>query len=343
MSKPVTKVTPVHRHPAVWLSRIKLKWPILVWLAAVAGAWWLYQNQGPPTAFVGVVHVEHEAIAPLAAARVLDVPVQLGDRVEAGQVVARIEPEPLSADPTLDFDVLRIERQFVQFVQDAENSLQEAEIERARNEAELGALAAELDRLESLRAQGLVDDEVLARVRVPKLALQKMVDLYPDYIAQLEGQLNEARKQYEATRSRISAAGLQVTGEVGELELRSLQAGTVSQVPAAPGSVVQGGDPVVQILTDGEPFVLGYVHEAQTLTLTVGQTLYLQAAGGTGEWSPGTVTAVSPGITPLPVQFQRMPGNTVRGRQVVIRPEGEFLAAPGERVNISLAAGKSLF
>ena len=303
----------VHRHPAVWISRLKTKWPIVIWLAAVACAYQLYRQQGPPTAFVGLLYAPREAVAPLTAGRVREVAVGLGDRVEAGTVVAHIEPEAVPTDPNQALENLRVQRQFAQLVQDAETTVREAELERARDEAELGALTAELERLEALRERGLVDEEVIARVRIPQAALQKAVDLYPAHIAHLNQQLADAREMQGTADARLAAMPLPgaapaIESAASSIELRALHSGTVTDVPAVVGSVVRAGDPVVTLLTDSPQSVVGYVHESQTIALASGQIVYLQGASGSGEWVPGTVVAVSPDIAPLPYSFSACPG-----------------------------------
>jgi multidrug resistance efflux pump len=350
MAKPDTP-RPLPRHPKVWWSRTKVKWPILVWMAAAWGAWTLYQSGPPSHDMLGVVSIAEERVGPVDTARLLEVPVQVGQRVVAGDVLARFDTTSLDAE--LLTERLRMERQFTQLVQDADNALREARINQARDEAELAALNAEWERLSVLRQSNLVDEQSLARIRVPREALAKTVELYPEYIAGLQAQHQEALRLQRTAGAWLDAEaspGTKEPGAEGSLPemraaytLRAQSAGTVGSIAYQPGSVVPAGEPVVTIIRDVPPTIVGYMLERETVDLHPGQTVYIYDVEARQVPLQGTISTLSPYIGPVPILSARSASEILRGRQVTIVPDDyDFPFTPGAAVRISVAAPRRL-
>lgn len=332
------------RHPKVWWSRIKVKWPILVWAAAAWGAWTLHQARPPANDLIGIVSISEERAAPLETARLLEVPVAVGQWVEAGEVLARFDSTSLDAD--LIAERLRVDRQFTQLVQNADNALREARLEQARDEAELAALNSEWERLAGLREQNLTDDLELARVRIPREALAKAVEMYPAFIENLQSQYDEAMRMREDAGAWLDDESAGNSDHPGKdllasrraaYTLRAQSPGVVTAVNFITGDVVREGEPVVTLLREMEPMVSAFMMEDKTFDVEVGQTVYLydlQLNIG----CEGTIAAISPHVGPLPVQSPRVPSQILRGRQVTIIPTTTLPFLPGSTVRIGLSS-----
>jgi HlyD family secretion protein len=341
MATSETPRRPLPRHPKVWWSRIKVKWPILVWLGAVWLAWTLYQAGPPSTDFLGVYSVVEERAGPVDTARLVEVPVEVGQWVEPGTVLARFDTSSLDAE--LVVERLRLERQFTQLVQDADTALRAARLEQARDEAELAALNAEFERLTALRERNLVDEQELARVRVPREALARALEMYPDYLAGLDAQYQEALRLRENAGAWLDAEAAPAGGSMPEIRsaytLRAQSAGRVGSIYYHAGSVVPAGEPVVTVIRDGPPTVLGFMMESELVDLQPGQTVYVTDIRGRAAPVEGTVTSLSPHIGPMPVLSPRSTTDILRGRQVTIALGGQELSlTPGSAVRISVGA-----
>ena len=66
------------RHPRVWWSRFKIRWPLVCWLLAVAAVVYLYYHGGRFSGMSGTVQAVRDLAAPLETARLRDVRVIVG-------------------------------------------------------------------------------------------------------------------------------------------------------------------------------------------------------------------------------------------------------------------------
>src|SRR5690606_19164184 len=102
---------PIPAHSEVIWSRMKLRWPFLVWLAAVGAGLYLYQHSSQSYTLNGVMDIERYKIAPLETARLLSLTVQPGQAVMKGDILARMDPSLL--DSELELERLQLHRQFM--------------------------------------------------------------------------------------------------------------------------------------------------------------------------------------------------------------------------------------
>ena len=134
------------RHPAVWWSRTKIKWPFLVWLIAVVLAIFFYFHGARFGSMTGVVDTMSEDIAPAEDARLLAVLVAPGQTVRPGDVVAVMDTNLISAEIALqqalydeasqaiDFyqiDMLDADLEMLETARAAESELQEQRLAQA--------------------------------------------------------------------------------------------------------------------------------------------------------------------------------------------------------------------
>ncbi len=70
MEKSYTR-KPLPRHPAVWWSRMRFRWPFLIWVAAIALAIFFYSHGGQFGSLTGVVAVVREDVASLEPGRLV--------------------------------------------------------------------------------------------------------------------------------------------------------------------------------------------------------------------------------------------------------------------------------
>ncbi|MBU0677671.1 MAG: biotin/lipoyl-binding protein, partial [Verrucomicrobia bacterium] len=181
MQKEIRKPS-LPKHPAVIWSRIKFRWPFLVWLGAIGLAGFLFLRTGTMGPLTGVVDVVRESVAPVEAGRLVSIEVMPGQEVREGDIVARMDSSILDAE--LELERLDLENQFSRSVQRIQGDLQDQKIRKAEAAAELQVLDDEMTRLQPLLDKRMVDAQMVARIKARQSALSTAVELYPERIAQ---------------------------------------------------------------------------------------------------------------------------------------------------------------
>ena len=328
----------LHRHPAVWWSRVKDRWPAAVWLLAIVAGVFLYFHGGQFGGMSGVVEAVREEIAPLENARLKTVDVAMGQRVRKGDVLATLDMTMLETQIALD--KLQVEIA----VSRAETDLRDMKIREAEAAGELEVLNTEVARLDEMLAQHLIDAETVSRLRARQQALSRSMDFYPDTIKTIEEELSRLREWQARVNSQFNKEtgdlGMEAAGEEtkkGEVSvLRANSDGVVSEIYYHPGSVVPAGMPIMTVVKSGPQQVIGFLSEINARSISLGMTAYLKSMTGQGPVVRARVTALLPDIATLPNRVSPFPTQTYRGRRVILEPvePGNFL--PGESVSIEL-------
>jgi multidrug resistance efflux pump len=137
-------------------------WPWLVWIAAAVAVLVLLPGGMYRVRFHGIAERTYEYVSPLENARLKSLLVEMGDTVQAGQLIGE-----------LDNDFLAME----------------LKLEEAKTAAELKALEAQWARSRELLAKNLVLEQETEDLRPQIEALKEVLALYPGLIAQLEDRL----------------------------------------------------------------------------------------------------------------------------------------------------------
>ena len=343
------------RHPAVWVSRFKMRWPFFVWLLMIFVVFYLYYHGGRFSSMSGTVESLREQATPLETARLKAVHVIVGQEVRAGQLLAEMDTSILDAE--LVMEKLQEDRRFASAMADVETALQDTLIRQAEASGELGVLSSEIERLDDLLAKRLVDAQTVSRLRARQQSLSRALELYPGVIRNLEAELELAKRRRETVKAWFSADGNlvptdaqpesekdpELIQQLGLLHLRrdsykltARSDGVVSRILFKPGDVVPNGDPVVTIVVKGAQEVLGFLPESNIRNVQIGATAYLSRTTGRGMVVPARVTALTPEIVALPNRANPFPGMNFRGRQVILTPLAENDFIPGEGVTIDL-------
>lgn len=247
--------------------------------------------------------------------RIVEILVEEGDRVEKGQVLARLSRDTLQAE------LARLE---------AAQSRLNAGINQA--DASRAEAEAALKRSQALRQTGNASQEQLdqrtATARTTQAGLR---------IAEAQRIENEA--QIREVRIRL-----------GRTDVKAPAAGVVSKRTAKLGAQTSNGaDPLFRIIADGALDVAGDVPEARFLQLRVGQRADIELPDG--QRIAGQVRLLSPTVNAttrlgavriaLPSGAPALLGNFARG--TVITAEKSALVAPaaalqfGPKVTVQIA------
>ncbi len=135
-------------NPHVFLSRIKTRWPLLIWLVAVFLTVFIYFHGGRFGGMSGSVITSLDHATPLETGRLKSIFVQIGDSV--------LKEAPLAQ---MDTSLLL-----------AEKAVFEAEVRSMHGE--LKAVSSEVERLNKLRDQQLTSEQNILALRVKQKTLE---------------------------------------------------------------------------------------------------------------------------------------------------------------------------
>ena len=273
----------------------------------------------PSTRASGYVEATDVRLAPEVGGRLLEVPVNEGDRVSAGDVVARID----TADAALSLRRAQAERDQAQAqlallragsrpedVRQAAAQAQAAQADVKAAQADADAAAADLQRFEDLlRANaGSVKqrddaatrrDVAAARVR----GAQDRAQAAADTLARLRA--GARPQEIAAARARVAAVDAQIASvekTLGDAVVKAPGAGIVTSKILHAGEMVAPRAPIVVITDLDHAWANVYVDEPVVPRLRLGQTVTLVTDAG--QRLPGSITFISPKaeFTPRNVQ-----------------------------------------
>ena len=192
---------------------------LVVWVGAAVGAWFLYQSSPEVQSVRAVAETVEFRLSTALTARITAVPVVVGEHVESGDLVAVLDPDPLTrelailsaelearhADLTakaMEMGRQRLfeERSFAGAVDAAEVALIQARVERDAVKAELAGVRGRLRRQKALVAQRMAAGGELERLRSDRQVFSRRAELLDDAVEGLQAKLADARARLEAFR-----------------------------------------------------------------------------------------------------------------------------------------------
>ena len=293
---------------------------VFVALVVLAGAAWFAVPPSPTVVRIGgVIEANEAVVSATLTARMLELRVQEGDRVEAGAIVAVLDRAELEADRNRHAAALRQlgaklsqTRQLVTLESDrsdgrvavAEATLSAAVQQRDQASSELMQRRADAERARNLFDQGLIPRQEFERamtdVRVAEAQFQSMNSAVASAHAELtlaragERQVSVASSDVDRTRAELRQAEAQlaaVEARLGQTIIRAPLSGVVATRVARQGEVVEAGRPIVTILDDSHQWVRAAADEQDASRVRLGARVDVELASGTRV--AGTVTHVA--------------------------------------------------
>jgi len=208
--------------------RLRGALPALVWLGAVAIAIQLYARHVHGITIVGLASEIGYDVSPTIPGKVRELSVGLGERVEPGQVIARLDDEELLltlAEAQSELKRVRAElqrerelwdsnhtrwqadsiadsRRFARNVEDARIEWLEAKAKRSEDQIVLHGLDLRLDRTKALKDSQLATARRLDKDRTKRDAIFQRIESQGPVIARLETKYDEAVQRYEDFKAR---------------------------------------------------------------------------------------------------------------------------------------------
>lgn len=206
---------------------------VVVWLATSAGALWLVRSDLGVTAAPAQMIAQEFRVAAAETSRLQSIPVSIGQRVRAGDVLGRLDTSvlereiaaaearlrqanaaPAAAEAQLEFDGYETERRFEADVTAVQGEIESARMARGLQEAELASIRQELARQRSLVREGLTRadraDELEVRVRT----LSEGLVAWPQRIEGLTTRRQAALQRLSEWRARHRVATAPATRNV---------------------------------------------------------------------------------------------------------------------------------
>lgn len=265
-----------------------------------AGIWWVDKQAYEKTdnAFVQADTVQ---VSPQVAGYVVEVMVSDNEHVEAGQVLARIDPTTFQARLDQALANAAALEAAVGAVDD-KAALEQAMIAQraaglASARAEAGRMEADLKRYGDLAAQGWVSDQKLTTVRAGTAQSAASV---AQAQAALEAErraaesLGSARAQTVAQAAAARAAVEQARLDLERTIIRAPAAGVVGARSVRVGQLVQPGLTLMSVVPLGRTFVVANFKETQLARLRLGQPVEIRADAFGGAALRGRVESFAP-------------------------------------------------
>ncbi len=229
-------------------------------------------NLSPEVYGIGTVEAQHAyAVGPIQAGRVLSVQVDQGDRVQAGQLLAEMDP----------IDLRQRAEAAASAVARARQSALAAQAQVA--EAESRARIAQAN---SARYQTLVSQKFVA---------QEMADSRRHEAAAAESALAAARANASAAQREIGRAEAELQGVDrlrNSLKLLSPIDGVVTAREAEPGATVVAGQAVLKLVDPARLWVRARLDQARAEGVVVGQPAQIALRSAPGSALPGKVMRI---------------------------------------------------
>lgn len=219
----------------------------------------------PEIAGVGIIEARYaHRIGPIAPGRLLDVVVQPGDTVKAGQVLAELDPVDLEQR----LDALRA-------------AAERAEATLSELKARHAFAASQAERYEKLfTAQVVSEEQVITKRQELRIA---------------ESALNAGHKEIARTRADVRV----VESQRDSLVLRAPVDGIVAARTADPGTTVVAGQSVIEVIEPGEVWLNARFDQVSANGLAAGLPAVIELRSREGELFDGEVVRVEPKADPV--------------------------------------------
>jgi membrane fusion protein (multidrug efflux system) len=263
------------------------------------------------------VKADYTTVAPKVSGYIREVLVADNEKVEAGQVLARIDDRDFRA--ALDQARANVASARAAIANlDAQIALQQALIDEARSEVEAAAAALEFARRDDARYRRLAGDGVASAQRAEQAstALREKTAENDRAAAGLSAAerkievLRTARAEAEAALARDRAAARQAELNLGYATLTAPVDGTVGARSLRVGQYVQAGTQLMAVVPLHAVYVVANFKETQLADVRAGQPVEISVDGFPGRRLHGRVDSLAPASG---LEFALLPPDNATG------------------------------
>ncbi|HEV8582447.1 MAG TPA: HlyD family efflux transporter periplasmic adaptor subunit [Thermoanaerobaculia bacterium] len=322
----------------------KIVIPVVLLAAAGAGAWYAFgrpKEDESKLAASGTVEATETQLGFQATGRILEIAVREGDRVRAGQVVARLDPSEAESRRAQAAGQVEAARALV------------AELERGTRSEEIAqgraGLAAAEDRLKNAESDyqrnqilyngGAISREALDNSRLARdVARSQRTQAAEQVRFLVAGPSKE--KIAQARAQLVQAEAALRTSEVilGNLVITSPFDGLVTVRHREPGEIVPAGSPVLTLINPADRWVRIYIKEDRVGAVHLGGRAAISSDTYPGKSYPGQVAFIASEaeFTPRNVQTTEERVKLVYAVKVRILGDPRFELKPGLPADVRL-------
>ena len=285
-------------------------------------------------------------LAPKVAGRVVEVKVREGDRVKAGDLIARLDLGEMAL--AVERDQRGLESSKARF-EDLRAGSRAAEIKAAEEEVVDRRAALDLAKPELKRQQILLSEKVgiprdvdVARTNVERAAANLKMSEERLRIAR-EGFRRYQTEQARADVSRAETVVKQSESVAREAEIRAPADGVILHRMAEPGLLLGPGQPAVTLAFSNRLYVRTFIPEPQLGRVRAGSLAEVTVDAFPGKVFPAKVTEISPDaeFTPKPVETARERVNLVYAAKVDLDAGWNAPLVPGQPADVRVKTAES--
>lgn len=254
-------------------------------LVVLAGSAMLCACSKAPPQALGTLEYDRVTLPSPAAERIVAVGVRDGERVQAGQVLVRLDPSHAQAVLAADEAQAHQQREVLRELEvgPRQEDIAGARARLAAAEADARQARANFKRLQPLAGKGYVSAADLDRARAAagsadgqanatRAALDELLHgTRPEQIAQAKAALASAEARVAAERVLL-----------GKLDVVAPRAGIVDNIPYKLGDQAPVGAPLAILLVGDAPYARIYVPEQQRAHVQVGDAVSVRVDGRAG-------------------------------------------------------------
>jgi multidrug resistance efflux pump len=346
--------------------------PVVTWLGAVVLVSWMLMGSPPPLEAVGFARPQQQTLSTSRGGLIIDVAVDLHERVEAGQVLARLDDTALLAELAVArADIVRLSAEVeaerarvigegrsldgLRVRADAARMALDAlahRVDLATDVLEHERLSLQLSREESLYAEGLLPNEdredlvlLIAQSAARVETGTRLVEVSEVEAADLAEAL-AGRSEDESVDARLlvplhEAVAVQrrrvdaLEAQRVDLLVRAPATGSVADVLVNVGRAVTPGQPLIRVVSEQPRDVVVWFPEAGGLELTPDTPVRVARRAQISESASATVTRVGAAVEQLPARLWRDPAVPEYGRSLLVSLPDDLDLVPGEAVLVS--------
>ncbi len=335
------------------------------WLAALILSGWLYYEFQIAPELMGVVEARLHQVGAQEDGRITEFLVKVGDRVQSGQVMARMdisdleaekrnlqeERESLEAAIAADRARFRKEYDYLMLQIEARAAyLREKDSELKALKDEMAALENEIRRIQTAEESGLGTDSNLIDLVARRDFLKRFIKEQEKYSASHSGEVlrnvqsrrNEDERDADLVGLSMLADRMERLEDIKRLMVLTDERirkrcviapteGYVSEFAVQIGDTVEAFLPVIIIEEGASEYVELYLNEFHDDKLNVGDTVELYSKRARQYDTKGVITFVHPGFTPMPLRFA-MFNQVPWGRKIRVKLAAGHKLMPGEVV-----------
>jgi len=327
------------------MTRRKLNPMLAAALIVAAALSTACKNRGDPKVVVlsGRLEAPVVDLAPKVAGRVVEIKVREGDRVKAGDLIARLDLGETAL--AVERDRRGLESSQARY-QDLEAGSRAAEIKAAEEEVADRRAALELAKPELVRQQILLSKKVgtqrdvdVARANVDRAeANLKMSEEKLRLLREgsREWQKEQARRDVDRARTVLK----QSETTAGEAEIRAPADGVILHRMAEPGLLLGAGQPAVTMAFSDRLYVRTFIPETELGRVRMGSPAEVSVDAFKGRTFSARVTEISPDaeFTPKPVDTSRERVNLVYAAKVDLDAGWNAPLVPGQPADVRVKA-----